>query len=96
VRNGPVPTKTPPVKLGAAITLAPPGRVVAAALGPLDRGGSTAVNAIHLDDIPPIDYGKLWWERSITSVANVTSRNVVEFLDLVAPASIRTESTRVR
>ena len=79
-----------PTRLDAAITFAPVGRVVTDALKSLDRGGTIAINAIHLDDIGPIKYYELWWERSIRSVANVTRKDVVEFLDLVGPANIRT------
>ncbi len=77
-----------PVRLDAAITFAPVGDVVVAALRALDRGGIVAVNAIHLDRIPALDYDDLWWERSIRSVANVTRQDVREFLALVPVAGI--------
>jgi propanol-preferring alcohol dehydrogenase len=80
----------PPVPLDAAITFAPVGSVVVAALRALDRGGIVAINAIHLDHIPEIDYGDLWLERSLRSVANVTRRDVVEFLALAAEIGIET------
>lgn len=79
-----------PVALDAAITFAPAGAVVRDALKTLDRGGVLAINAIHLDEIPSIDYDDLWWERSIHSVANVTRADVREFLALVGPARVRT------
>lgn len=79
-----------PVPLDAAITFAPAGVVVRDALRTLDRGGVLAINAIHLDAIPAIDYDDLWWERSIRSVANVTRTDVREFLALVGPAGVRT------
>lgn len=82
--------QTLPTALEAAVTFAPSGRVVTDALRALDRGGTVAINAIHLDAIPPIDYDDLWWERSIRSVANVTRSDVREFLDLVAPAGVTT------
>ncbi len=81
-----------PVPLDAAVTFAPVGWVVAAALESLDRGGTVAVNAIHLDEIPPLDYDNLWWERSIRSVANVTREDVHDFLAVVGPAGVRTTS----
>lgn len=79
-----------PSLLDAAITFAPVGEVVVAALRALDRGGTVAVNAIHLDRIPQLDYDDLWWERSIQSVANVTVADVREFLDIVPRAGVRT------
>jgi len=83
--------ESPPVPLEAAITFAPAGDVVVAALRALDRGGTVAVNAIHLDRIPEFPYELLWWERSLRSVANVTRRDVREFLDIAASVPIRTE-----
>jgi propanol-preferring alcohol dehydrogenase len=79
-----------PVPLDAAITFAPVGEVVVRALGDLDRGGVVAINAIHLDRIPEFDYGQLWWERQLRSVANVTRRDVTEFLTLAAEIGLVT------
>jgi propanol-preferring alcohol dehydrogenase len=80
---------TPPTPLEAAITFAPVGEVVIRALGHLERGGVVAVNAIHLDRIPAFDYDRLWWERQIRSVANVTRQDVHEFLTLAAAIGVR-------
>ena len=44
----------PPVPLDRAITFAPSGEVVIAALGDLRKGGVVAVNAIHMDKNPGI------------------------------------------
>ncbi len=82
----------PPVPLDAAVTFAPVGDVVVAALGALDRGGVVAVNAIHLDRIPEFSYDRLWWERQIRSVANVTRADVRGFLDLAASIPVRTRT----
>src|SRR5919108_191778 len=60
----------PPEPLDAAVTFAPVGTVVAAALAALDRGATVAVNAIHLDRIPEMPYQRLWLERTLRSVAN--------------------------
>jgi propanol-preferring alcohol dehydrogenase len=83
-------TERPPVPLHAAVTFAPVGSVVVAALQALDRGGTVAINAIHLDEIPAFDYDDLWWERSMTSVANVTRRDAREFLALAEQIGIQT------
>jgi alcohol dehydrogenase, propanol-preferring len=82
---------TPPVPLDAAITFAPVGDVVVDALRAVDRGGTVAVNAIHLDRVPEFPYELLWWERVVRSVANVTRRDVAELLDLAPAAGIVTE-----
>ncbi|HSQ65024.1 MAG TPA: zinc-dependent alcohol dehydrogenase family protein [Polyangiaceae bacterium] len=80
----------PPEPLDAAVTFAPAGEVVIAALRALDRGGTVAVNAIHLDRIPEFSYEKLWWERALVSVANYTRRDAEEFLALAAEIPVRT------
>ena len=84
----------PPVPLDAAITFAPVGSVVVAALESLARGGTVAINAIHLDGLPALSYDKLWWERSIRSVANFTREDAREFLALAAQIPIRTTIDR--
>ncbi len=84
--------QSPPVALDAAITFAPSGDVVVAALAAVERGGVVAVNAIHLDRIPQFDYDLLWGERSVRSVANVTRDDAREFLALAAAIPIRTRT----
>jgi propanol-preferring alcohol dehydrogenase len=79
-----------PSSLDAAVTFAPVGSVVVAALRSLDRGGVVAVNAIHLDRIPEFPYQPLWLERQIRSVANYTREDAREFLRLAAEIPIRT------
>lgn len=81
-----------PVALDAAVTFAPVGEVVVAALRSVGRGGAVAVNAIHLDRIPEFPYEQLWLERSIRSVANSTRRDAAEFLELAVSIPVRTES----
>jgi propanol-preferring alcohol dehydrogenase len=78
----------PPEPLDAAITFAPSGEVVLAALRALDRGGTVAINAIHLDRVPEFSYDELWWERSLRSVANVTRRDAREFVELATTIPI--------
>ncbi len=80
----------PPAPLDAAVTFAPAGSVVVAALRALDRGGTVAINAIHLDGIPAFPYADLWWERSLRSVANVTRADARAFLELAAAIPVRT------
>jgi propanol-preferring alcohol dehydrogenase len=80
---------TPP--LDAAVTFAPSGDVVVAALRSVARGGTVAINAIHLDRIPEFSYDLLWLERGLRSVANFTRTDAHEFLELAASIPIRTE-----
>jgi propanol-preferring alcohol dehydrogenase len=80
-----------PGPLDAAVTFAPVGSAVVAALTALAPGGTVAVNAIHLDHIPEFSYDLLWRERTVTSVANFTRRDAREFLMLAAEIPISTK-----
>jgi propanol-preferring alcohol dehydrogenase len=81
----------PPEPLDAAVTFAPSGDVVRAAVGALERGGNVAINAIHLDRLPEMPYEELWWERGIVSVANSTREDARELLELASRIPIRTQ-----
>jgi propanol-preferring alcohol dehydrogenase len=80
-----------PVQLDAAVTFAPVGSSVVAALASLRPGRTVAINAIHLDGIPAFSYDLLWRERGIRSVANYTRQDAREFLALAAEIPIRAE-----
>ena len=84
----------PPVELDRALTFAPSGDVVIAALSSLRKGGVVAINAIHLDRIPQFDYdGLLWGERQIRSVANMTRADARDFLALAAEIGLKPKVT---
>ena len=87
-------TERPPVELDRAITFAPSGDVVVAALASLRKGGVVAVNAIHLDRIPEFDYDRLLWgERQIRSVANMTRADARDFLQIAGEINLRPKTT---
>jgi alcohol dehydrogenase, propanol-preferring len=78
-------TEKPPVELDRAVTFAPSGDVVIAALASLRKGGVVAINAIHLDRMPEFDYDHLLWgERQIRSVTNMTRADARDFLQIAA------------
>ena len=84
----------PPAPLDRAITFAPSGDVVIAALASLRKGGVVAINAIHLDRIPEFDYDRLLWgERQIRSVANMTRADARDFLELAVEIKLRPRVT---
>jgi len=84
----------PPAALDRAITFAPSGDVVVAALSSLRKGGVVAINAIHLDRIPEFDYDRLLWgERQIRSVANMTRSDARDFLQIAAGIGLRPKVT---
>ncbi len=80
----------PPVQLDRAVTFAPSGDVVIAALASLRKGGVVAINAIHLDRIPEFDYDHLLWgERQMRSVANMTRADARDFLQLAGEINLK-------
>ncbi len=81
----------PPEPLDAAVTFAPVGSVVVAALRATGRGGTVAVNAIHLDRVPTFSYDLLWWERNLVSVANYTRQDALELLELAGKVPLVTQ-----
>jgi alcohol dehydrogenase, propanol-preferring len=85
----------PPVELDLAVTFAPSGDVVIAALSGLRKGGVVAINAIHLDRIPEFDYDRLLWgERQMRSVANMTRQDARDFLRIAAEIKLAPKVAR--
>ncbi len=84
----------PPVELDRAVTFAPSGDVVIAALSSLRKGGVVSINAIHLDRMPQFDYDTLLWgERQIRSVANMTRDDARDFLKIAAEIKLQPKVT---
>ena len=82
----------PPAKLDAAITFAPVGWIIPEALRNLAPAGTLAINAIHLDEIPALDYAcHLYGERGVRSVTNLTYQDARDFLQLAAEIPVRAE-----
>jgi propanol-preferring alcohol dehydrogenase len=44
-----------------------------------------------MTDIPSFPYEKLWHERTLRSVANMTRRDADEFMELCAAAGVRAD-----
>jgi propanol-preferring alcohol dehydrogenase len=87
----------PPQPLAAIIDTTPAWRPVLAALHNLRPGGRLVINAIRKEDddrdtMATISYAEqLWLEKEIKTVANVTSRDIAEFLPLAAAARLKPE-----
>ena len=84
-----------PAKLHAVIDTTPAWLPVIKALENLEPGGRLVINAIRKEaadrqQLLGLDYPRhLWMEKEIKSVANVTRRDVREFLDLAAAIPVR-------
>jgi propanol-preferring alcohol dehydrogenase len=84
----------PPVELDATIIFAPVGSLVVTALRALRRGGTVVCAGIHMSDVPSFPYEYLWGERSIRSVANLTRKDGIDFLELAPRVGLRTTVER--
>jgi propanol-preferring alcohol dehydrogenase len=87
----------PPGALDAILDTTPVWRPIGEALKRLKPGGRLVINAIRKEKtdqevLMDLDYAsQLWMEKEIKSVANVTRRDVREFLKLAAEADIKPE-----
>jgi alcohol dehydrogenase, propanol-preferring len=80
----------PPAELDAAIIFAPAGDLVPTALRAVRKGGTVVCGGIHMPDIPSFPYSILWGERVLRSVANLTRRDAIEFLELAPKVPVKT------
>ncbi len=81
----------PPEELDAAIIFASAGSLVPRALRAVGKGGIVVCAGIHMSDIPSFPYETLWGERCLRSVANLTRRDGLEFLELAPRVPVHTE-----
>lgn len=86
-----------PQKLDAIIDTTPVWKPVVEALKNLNTEGRLVINAIRKEEIDKnyllnLDYSQhLWMEKEIKSVANVSRKDVIEFLELAARIPIKPE-----
>ncbi len=81
----------PPHKIDSAINFAPVGSLVVSALHVMNRGGTVVHAGIYSTPIPQFDYQWLYEERTITSAANSTRRDVENLLRVAAEIPVHTE-----
>jgi propanol-preferring alcohol dehydrogenase len=86
--------QSPPGLLDVAIIFAPVGALVPLALKAVRKGGRVVCAGIHMSDIPSFPYALLWEERALLSVANLTRRDGLDFLQLVPKIGIVTRTHR--
>jgi len=81
--------QTPKHTLDRAVIFAPSGGLVVRALECVRPGGTVAINAIHMSDIPSFPFQKIYGERTLRSVANATFKDGEEFLSLALSAGLK-------
>ncbi len=83
----------PPEVLDAALIFAPEGSLYPQALKSIKKGGRVISAGIHMSDIPSFPYALLWEERSISSVANLTRQDGMEFMRLAQVLNLNVKVT---
>jgi propanol-preferring alcohol dehydrogenase len=89
-------TERAPHKLDSIIDTTPAWQPVVEALANLESGGRLVINAIRKEidnhSLLSLDYPvHLWQEKELKSVANITRRDIKEFLDLAAEINLQPE-----
>ena len=89
-------TEYAPYKLDSIIDTTPAWEPIVEALANLESGGRLVINAIRKEgdkhSLLKLDYPEhLWLEKEIKSVANITRRDVKEFLNLAAEMNLKPE-----
>jgi propanol-preferring alcohol dehydrogenase len=88
-------SEKPPVQLHAIIDTTPVWKPILAALECLKPGGRLVINAIRKEEVDKsqllsLQYPEhLWMEKEVKSVANVSKKDVSEFLTIAAKAGIK-------
>ncbi len=85
--------QAPPQALDAALLFAPVGALVPLALGHVRKGGIVVCGGIHMSDIPAFAYERLWGERRICSVANLTRADGLALMRVAARIPLEIEAT---
>jgi propanol-preferring alcohol dehydrogenase len=80
--------QNPAELLDRAVIFAPSGGLVVRALETIRNGGTVAINAIHMTDIPSFPYEKIYGEKTVRSVTNATYKDGEDFLALAVSAGI--------
>lgn len=83
----------PPELLDAAIIFAPVGALYPQALKAVKKGGKVISAGIHMSDIPAFPYALLWGERSMSSVANLTRKDGLEYMRLISEVPLKVSVT---
>lgn len=69
-----------PAPLDRAVIFAPAGELVPEILKKLRPGGTLAINAVFMSDLPVIPYSTIYGERTLRSVSNATYQDGLEIL----------------
>lgn len=78
----------PPNQLDSALIFAPTGSLYPQALKAVKKGGKVISAGIHMSEIPSFSYDLLWGERSMSSVANLTKQDGIDFMETITKLNL--------
>ena len=82
----------PPVELDRAVIFAPAGPLILDALDAVRWGGTVASAAIHMSNVPEMDYTRyLFGERTLRTTTASTRRDGEELMDVASGGAIATQ-----
>lgn len=84
---------SPPKDHQRVVIFTPAGESVTNSLGILKPGGVISINAIHMSNIPSIQYQQIYGERTITTTTNATFQDGLDFIKLAFKHHLQAETT---
>jgi len=84
-------TDKPPELMEGSILFAPSGKIVPEALKHLKKGGTVVINAVHMSNIPEMPYERIYYEKTLRSVANCSRSDAEELMKLATEIPIKTD-----
>ncbi len=85
-----------PWLMDRAVIFAPSGDLVPKTLSLLRRGGTLAVNAVYMTDIPSMTYATIYGERTIRSVSNATYQDGLDILRIAGEMGLHSSVSTFR
>lgn len=83
----------PGVLLDAVIVFAPSGELMVRALSRIDKGGRVVSAGIYATPLPGFDYSAIYPEKTLTSIANTSRRDIRSFLAVASECRINVAVT---
>jgi len=78
-----------PKRLDGGIIFPPAGNLVSHALSQLESGAKLVLGPVTMTPIEINDYNLIWQERSVISLAHITKKDGVEFLDIANQTNLK-------
>jgi len=82
-----------PAHLDRAVIFAPAGELVPLTLKKLRPGGTLAINAVYMSDLPAIPYSTIYGERTLRSVSNATYQDGLDILRIAEEMGLHSTVT---